>query len=134
MTVFGLDTNVVLRLFVDDDPVQRKAALKFGQGLGQDYSAFVTVVSLLELDWALRSQYRYEKRHVVLAIDRLLHTRGLVVEDHTLVLKALRLVEKSNADFADALIACRSIEEGCISVKTFDAKAARNIPGMERLT
>src|SRR6478735_856100 len=113
MIVFGLDTNVVLRLFVDDDPTQRAAALDFGQGLGREYSAFITLVSLLELDWALRSQYRYTKKHVVLAIDRLLHTRGLVVENHTLVIKALRLVESNNADFADALIACRSLEESC---------------------
>ncbi|WP_105383307.1 PIN domain-containing protein [Neorhizobium alkalisoli] len=133
MTVFGLDTNVVLRLFVDDDPRQRAAALKFGEGLGRDYFAFITLFGLLELDWALRSQYGFNRKHVALAIDRLLHTRGLVVENHTLVVKALRLVEKSNADLADAMIASRSLEEGCQSTKTFDVKATRKIPGMELL-
>lgn len=133
MTVFGLDTNIVIRLFIDDDPVQRAAALKFGEGLGRDYSAFVTLIGLLELDWALRSQYGYNRNDVTFAIDRLLHTRGLIVENHTLVVKALRLVEKNNADFADAVIACRSFEEGCHSTKTFDMKAARKVPGMELL-
>ncbi|WP_037077015.1 PIN domain-containing protein [Neorhizobium vignae] len=133
MTVFGLDTNVVLRLFLDDDPSQRAAALKFGEGLGRGYSAFITLIGLLELDWALRSQYGFSRKHVTLAIDRLLHTRGLMVENHTLVVKALRLVEANNADFADAVIACRSLEEGCESTKTFDQKAARKVPGMELL-
>lgn len=133
MTVFGLDTNVILRLLIDDDPLQRAAALTFGEGLGSDYSAFITLVSLLELDWALRSQYGFSRTHAVLAIQKLLHTRGLVVENHTLVVKALRLIESNNADFADALIACRSLEEGCKSTKTFDQKAARKVPGMELL-
>ncbi|MGK6312006.1 PIN domain-containing protein [Neorhizobium sp. DT-125] len=133
MKVFGLDTNVVLRLFVDDDPVQRAAALRFGEELGRDYSAFVTLVGLLELDWALRSQYGFSRKHVTLAIGKLLHTRGLIVENHTLVVKALRLVEQNNADLADAMIACRSQEEGCQSAKTFDVKATRKVPGMELL-
>lgn len=133
MTVFGLDTNVVLRLLVDDDPLQRAAALKFGEGLGRGYSAFITLVSLLELDWALRSQYGFNRMHAVLAIQKLLHIRGLVVENHTLVVKALRFVESNDADFADALIACRSLEEGCESAKTFDQRAARKVPGMELL-
>lgn len=50
-----------------------------------------------------------------------------------MVVRALRLVESSNADFADALIACRSLDEGCVSIKTFDKKAAGKIPGMELL-
>jgi len=65
---------------------------------------------------------------------RLFHTRGLIVENHTLVVKALRLVEQNNADLADAMIASRSLEEGCLSTKTFDVKATRKVPGMELLT
>jgi AbrB family looped-hinge helix DNA binding protein len=84
MMVFGLDTNIVIRLFINDDPVQREAALQFGENLGRDYSAFVTLIGLLELDWALRSQYGYNRKDVTFAIDRLLHTRGLIVENHTL--------------------------------------------------
>ncbi|MNY70597.1 hypothetical protein D3C86_2087610 [compost metagenome] len=55
------------------------------------------------------------------------------MEHHDLVLKALRQVAQNNADFADALIAARSMEEGCISVKTFDKRAAYRVPGMELL-
>lgn len=133
MKTFGLDTNIVLRLIVDDDPAQRRAALTFGAGLGRDHGAFVSLISLLELDWALRSQYGFQKTDVTAVIGKLLHTRGLIVEHHSMVVRALRLVEASNADFADTLIACRSLDEGCVSIKTFDKKAAGKIPGMELL-
>lgn len=133
MKTFGLDTNVVIRLLTVDDPAQRRAALKFGAGLGKDHYAFLPLVAVLELDWALRSKLGFTKKDVISAVDKLLHTRGLIVEHHNLVLKTLKLVEANNADFADALIAYRSIDEGCASIKTFDIKAVRKVPGMELL-
>lgn len=134
MNMFGLDTNVVLRLFVKDDPKQHQAALRFGAEIGKSHTVFVTLITLIELDWALRSQYGYDRKQVMIAVQKLLNTRGLFVEGHDLVVKALRLVEKNNADFTDALIACRSASEGCTVTYTFDQKAARKIPGMELLT
>ncbi|SMF04556.1 Predicted nucleic-acid-binding protein, contains PIN domain [Xaviernesmea oryzae] len=133
MMMLGLDTNVILRTLVGDNPQQVAAAAEFGKGLGREYSAFVTLISLLELDWALRSQYGFKKKEVVLAIGKLLRTRGLVIESHALVVAALWQVENTNVDFADALIAARSLEEGCKSIKTFDKKAASRLPGMELL-
>lgn len=133
MKTYGLDTNVVIRFLTQDDPVQRRAALQFGAGLGKDYLAFLPLVGILELDWALRSKLGFSKADVVTAVNKLLNTRGLTVEHHGLVVKVLHLVEKNNADFADAIIACRSIEEGCEAIKTFDIKAARKVPGMELL-
>jgi predicted nucleic-acid-binding protein len=131
---FGLDTNVVLRLVLDDHPAQHNAALTFGAGLGREYNAFMPLIALLELDWALRAQYGFQKKDVTATVERLLRTRGLSVENHTLVLKALGLVTTHNVDFADALIACRSQEEGCDAIKTFNQKAAKRIPGMELLS
>ena len=133
MKTYGLDTNVVIRLLTQDDPAQRRAALKFGERLGKDHLAFLPLVSILELDWALRSKLGFTKADVVLAVGTLLRTRGLTVENHSLVVKVLQLVENNNVDFADAMIACRAMEEGCEAIKTFDVKAAYNIPGMELL-
>ena len=58
----GIDTNVLLRLFVDDDPEQRKIVTNFGSKLNQEYRGVVTLVSLVEMDWALRSQYGFDRR------------------------------------------------------------------------
>jgi predicted nucleic-acid-binding protein len=89
------------------------------------------LVAVLEWDWALRSNLGFSRRAAVKAISRLLQTCGLVAEHHDPVVKALPIVATDNADFADALIAGRSQQAGCGSIKTFDRKAARNIAGME---
>jgi predicted nucleic-acid-binding protein len=133
MTLLGLDANIVIRLLTNDDPDQRRLALRFAEGLGKDYLAFLPLICVLELDWALRSQLGYGRREASTAIAKLLQVRGLTVESHNLVVKALRQVDQKNADFADALIAARSLQEGCTSVKTFDKRAASRVPGMELL-
>lgn len=134
MKSYGLDTNVVIRLLTDDEPAQRQAALRFGERLGKDYVAFLPLIVLVELDWALRTQLGFPKPAVIGAIRMLLQTRGLTVQDHGLVVQALRLVEKQNADFADALISLSARESGCDATKTFDRRAAGRLPDMELLT
>ncbi|KZS51968.1 MULTISPECIES: PIN domain-containing protein [Rhizobium] len=134
MIAYGVDTNVLLRLIVDDDPEQRAAALKFGEGIGRDYRGFLSLLNLLELDWALRARFGFKKKDVVEAIGKLTRVRGLDIENQTLVIKALRAVETRNADFADALIGYRAADEGCQATKTFDRHAFKTVPGMELLT
>lgn len=133
MKLLGLDTNIVIRLLTNDDPGQRRSALRFAEGLGKEYLAFLPLICVVELDWALRTQLGYKRQQASAAIAKLLKVRGLTVENHDLVVKALRLVDQKNADFADALIAARSIQEGCTTIKTFDRKAAGRVPGMELL-
>ncbi len=133
MILYGLDTNILVRLLVNDDENQRTVALEFAAGLGRDYSAFVSLLTVVELDWALRSRLGFRRQDTVRAVELLLRSRGVVFEHHALVVKALRLVADENADLADALIAARALEEGCIAVKTFDKKAAARVPGMELL-
>ena len=133
MTMFGLDTNVVVRLLTNDDPQQRRKAVGFVERLGPDHVTFVSLVAVIELDWALRSKLGFSRVDTITAISRLLQSRGLAFEHHDLILTALDLVLSKNADFADALIACRSLEVGCQAIKTFDKKAASRVPGMELL-
>lgn len=133
MTVFGLDTNVVIRLLTNDDPRQRRLALEFAEGLGRDYTGFVSLLTVVELDWALRSGLGFSRQDVVRAVDKLLQVRGLEFESHHLIIRALRVVSVEDIDFADALITFRSEQAGCRSIKTFDRKAASRVPGMELL-
>jgi predicted nucleic-acid-binding protein len=41
---------------------------------------------------------------------------------------------RTNAEFADVFIALRNRDAGCVTTRTFDAQAAKTIPGMELLT
>jgi predicted nucleic-acid-binding protein len=53
-----------------------------------------------------------------------------VIEQASLVERAMQLYRKGNADFADCLIATSAKAAGCSRTLTFDRKAARDA-GME---
>jgi predicted nucleic-acid-binding protein len=130
----GIDTNVILRLVVDDDEEQRRLVTAFGSGLNKEYRGLITLVALLEADWALRSQFGFTRRQSSEALRRLTHIRGVDVESHDAVVRALLTVDEANADFAGALIAERSVELGCEKTVTLDRKAANKVPSMELLS
>ena len=133
MKTIGIDTNILLRLIVNDDAAQRLAVLKFGAGLNRDYFGLVTLLSLVEADWALRTQYGYERKQSVAALQKITSIRGVTIESADAVALAIRLVDLRGVDFADALIAFRSTELGCEAIMTLDQKAAARVPGMELL-
>ncbi|MBC7281799.1 type II toxin-antitoxin system VapC family toxin [Hoeflea sp.] len=134
MNKVGIDTNVLLRLLVDDDPEQRKAVLAFGEGLGHSYAGFVTLISLVEIDWALRKQYGFSKPESASALKRITQLRGVEVQSADAVVKAVLGVENGVGDFADMLIAHLCLDADCTHVVTLDQKAAARIQGMELLT
>jgi len=101
---YGIDTNILLRLIVDDDPVQRRLVLAFGAKLNKEYFGFVTLVSLVELDWALRTQYSYSRKQCFEAISSIVRIRGVQIESHDVVVLALSQMRTDNVDFSDAII------------------------------
>jgi len=57
--MIGLDTNVVVRYLVQDDPVQSaRAADLIEQQLTERNPGFLCIVALAELAWALERAYR----------------------------------------------------------------------------
>jgi predicted nucleic-acid-binding protein len=130
----GIDTNVLLRLIVNDDPEQRQIVTSFGAKLNREYRGIVTLVSLIEMDWALRSQYGFNRRQSIEAIRNIMQIRGVELESHDVVARALLIVDAESADLADALISGRAAELDCQWTVTLDRKAAKKIPGMELLT
>ena len=133
MSLTGLDTNVLLRLVLDDDPRQQAAALRIGASFDDVNRGFVSLIVLVELYWALRSRYRQPKDVALNAIGRLMATRGLVFEGAEAVTRALYRAAHSRADFADAVIAERNLDLGCARTMTFDRDAAKAIPSTELL-
>ena len=122
----GLDTNVLVRYIVQDDPDQSADAERLIEGrCTAQAPGYVSVLVLVELVWVLTSAYDYEKAVVIPVIRQLLRTAELAVEDRPTVWAALREFESGGADFADYLIAHRNHARGCTRTHTFDQRAAR---------
>jgi predicted nucleic-acid-binding protein len=121
----GLDTNILVRFFAQDDPSQNRRADKLLQSLTPEEPGFVSLVLLAELVWVLRSQYRLNKAQLIECLERLLNSPELVVENHAAVTQSLRRFATTNADLADCLIEGCSRLAGCGRTVTFDVSAAK---------
>jgi predicted nucleic-acid-binding protein len=131
--LIGLDTNILLRATLDDDPVQSKAAQSFLKRLGEGERALVNLPVLMEFFWVLRSRYKLPKARLAGVMRDLLGVEYIEFEALEVVGKALATYEAGAADFADMIIALRNGELGAARTFTFDEGAAKSVPSMEFL-
>jgi predicted nucleic-acid-binding protein len=96
--VIAVDTNVVVRYLVEDDPVQTDRA----EAVLRGGAVLVPTTVLLETVWVLRSSYRFDRAAVVDGISKLLGLPGVQAEDSATVGQALDWYAEG-FDFADAL-------------------------------
>lgn len=130
--MIGLDTNVLVRYVVVDDPVQVPLVRELMESLTPADPAFVSLVTLVELTWVLRRGYGLSTADVRTVVDSLLSAKELVVERAELVARALTESAGAGSDVADALVAGLGRTAGCSETVTFDRRAAR-LPGMRLL-
>lgn len=124
--MIGLDTNVLARLFVDDDMAQARATRQFvADRCSPRDPAFVDRVALCELVWVLTSVHGFDRASVAEVIDKLLRTDEIALEDSETVHEALRTFRKRGVEFADILIGEVNRARGCEATATFDRKAAK---------
>jgi predicted nucleic-acid-binding protein len=124
--MIGLDTNVILRCFVDDDPGQARTARQFvAERCTQENPGFVDRVALCEMVWVLSRGYRFDRKRIADIVATLLASGDIVLEDRGAVRAALQTFVSRNVDFADALIGEVNRAHGCEATATFDRKAAK---------
>lgn len=123
------DTNVILRLLVQDDDRQYDAALTFLRSSGR---LFVSHVVLAEVVWGLLSVYEFPKPRVAAAIERLLDIDEIALEDAAIVEAALSNYRASSADFSDCLVLQIAASRNELPLATFDAKLG-NLAGTQKI-
>ncbi|AOJ66976.1 twitching motility protein PilT [Burkholderia ubonensis] len=123
--MIGLDTNVLVRYFAQDDPAQAKRATTLIESLTVERPGYITQIALVEVVWVLARAYDADRGEIAQVIETLLRVDEFVVEAADTVWKALRLYAGSSAEFADCLIERACHEAQCEYVATFDAKAVK---------
>lgn len=122
--MIGLDTNVVIRYLVQDDPEQAAMASMVIDALTEKNPGFLSLVTVVELHWVLRRAYKITAARTAELIEGLLDARELRVERASVV-RAAVTTSRRGPDFADAVIAELGRAAGCEHTVTFDQRAAQ---------
>jgi predicted nucleic-acid-binding protein len=129
--MIGLDTNILIRYITQDDPVQsRKATEIIERRLTEENPGFISIVAMVETVWVLDRAYSLAAHEIAAAVERVLQTDVLVVENEQEVFTAMIAVKEGQGSFADAVIAGLGARASCSCTLTFDQKALR-LPGFE---
>jgi len=132
--MIGLDTNILLRYFTQDDEKQSEIAnFYIEEQCSEENQAFINSIVFCELVWVLEVAYKYEKTQIADVLEKILQTSQFVVEDTGAAWNALSSYKKSKADFSDALLAEINKNAGCKKTFTFDKRASK-LPEFELLT
>lgn len=131
--MIGVDTNVLARLFLQDDEKQTRLAQQFFAKRSAEDPAFISVAALVEFIWLLTSRYKYPVEAVYRALGIIFVSANVRIEQEEMVKAAVYLAEKTGADIPDAIIAAVAGEHECSATVTFDRNAAKRVPGMELL-
>lgn len=123
----ALDTNVLVRWLTNDDAAQcAEVAVLFQQTVASGTRLFVPTTVVLELEWVLRSRYRFDPAAVARALDAILAVPYLALMEEAALEQALWLFKQDGApDFADCLHTSLAFQHGHAPLLTFDTKAAR---------
>jgi len=129
--MIGLDTNILVRYLTQDAPLQSpKASEIIERRLTEANPGFVSIVAMVETVWVLERAFRLGTQDIVRAVERVLQTDVLVVENEQEVFTAMIALKEGQGSFADAVIGALGARMGCSYTLTFDRKAAR-LPGFE---
>ncbi|HWE86787.1 MAG TPA: type II toxin-antitoxin system VapC family toxin [Terracidiphilus sp.] len=113
-----VDTNILVRAVVRDDPKQAAAAAK---ALRDSEIVAVTLPCLCEFAWVLRRVYRFRNDQIALAIEALLESSNVQTDRQAINVGLSAL--KSGGDFADGIIAHEGRWLGGETFVSFDKQA-----------
>lgn len=123
----AIDTSVLVRALVQDDPAQTKAAL----ALLKNHQVYVPVTVVLELEWVLRSRYAFTQSVIAQTMEKIAALENVVMGERDAVIAAAAKLAHG-WDFADALH--HALSQGCDDFVTFDGelvKRSRRVAGVD---
>ncbi len=131
--MIGVDTTVVVSLFVKDNPAHHAAAKALFRQRHEEGRIFICGAVLLEAVRTMKTLYGYEDDAMKRMLLSLCSLPNTVVE-HMDAVFGWASDEEMSADLPDVLIAATNAKNGCVSTLTFNNNTIRTVARMELLT
>jgi predicted nucleic-acid-binding protein len=121
--MIAIDTNVLLRLVVDD-PNEKQQSQLVRDLLNQHGQVWVSIIVLIETVWVLQSRYKLTKEQIIVVIEKIIQHPRIHLDNAASVDNALTLYSACNAGFADCSILNEAKKKQLV-LHTFDRKLSR---------
>jgi predicted nucleic-acid-binding protein len=131
MTMIAIDTNVLVRVFIDDGST---AQIKSARQLVKNAKAvFLSHIVLVETTWVLMRAYKLTKEQVISILQEIHENAAFILENEEQFTRAFMLYKTNNADFSDCMILSTIQSAGILHLYTYDVKLAK-MEGVKKIT
>lgn len=128
----SLDTNIILRLILDDVPAQTKLVHQLFDEAGSDQFVIEPQV-FVEAEYALRVHYRYTRAQIAFGLGAFAQHPRLLCPAQLLE-NAFVLYERHNKlSFVDIYLTLQAKSRKAAPLYTFDQNLSEQMPGAEQV-
>jgi predicted nucleic-acid-binding protein len=120
--VRAVDTNILVRLLEQDDPIQTSAVNAYQKDGGP---LWVSHIVLVETVWVLTSVYHRSRRELAGMLGALLGNEDIHLQEEAVVAAAVAAFRASKADFSDCMVLAVARSFGHLPLATFDKQLAK---------
>jgi len=120
--VIGIDTNVLIRYYVDDNPKQHRKAKSFIDS----NDIFISNLVLAESYWVLSKLYKISSEDIEQVFTHIKRSSNMHLENDTVFARSVATWKNTNCDFSDALIDSIHKANG-FNTATFDITASKKL-------
>jgi predicted nucleic-acid-binding protein len=125
----AVDTNVLIRYLMPDDPVQRVLSEGFFDACrAERQTVFIPVPVLCEFMWVMDRGYGQTKSELIAFLEKLFRFELIRFDCESAVRDAFEQYRRGLASLPDYLIGELAAQAGCRDTVTFD-RALRGTPG-----
>ena len=128
--MLAVDTNVLLRILVDD-PDAREQCARARERAKREEQLLVPFIAFVEAIWVLREAFGYSRQSIIEVFERLLANERYHIANREILGDALKSYREVNVGFSDCAIHAEAQREGA-GLLTFDRKLER-LSGVEVL-
>lgn len=121
--MIGIDTNILVRTFINENEIQSHKALKLIQ---QQHPIYISAIVFCETIWVLKSRYNFNKTELMECVEKILKASHFHIQYRDAMWAAFHEFQHINADFSDCVIGAVAKLDACDAVMTFDKNAAKS--------
>lgn len=129
-----IDTNIVLRLILDDDSVLSPRARSIFEKIGKGkIKVFLSLLTLSEIVFTLERSYKIPRSEIVKSLLQLFRVKSLTIERQKLAEKAFIFYANKNISFPDAYHVALMEKKRINNIVSFDSDFDK-FPEIKRIT
>lgn len=122
--MIAIDTNVLVRYLVNDEPERAAAARDLLSAASRQEPVFLCREVVVETVWVLKRAYRFSRARIAEVLMELVAVDGLIFEAEDDVAEAAAAYRRGGAGFSDLMILAAARRNDAQPLFTFDQQLA----------